>query len=272
MLITKGEVMFTNKDHMFVLCAYKENPHLENSIKSLLGQTVKTKIAVSTSTPNDYIKNICDKYNLPLFINNGKAGIGYDWNYAYNQANTKLVTIAHQDDIYEPEYIRNILHYANKREDAIIIYTDYCELRNGVKTITNKLLKIKRIMNWPLSLPFFYRSRFVRRRILSFGCPICCPAVTIVKMNAGDTVYDSEFKNSCDYRTWVRLSKNKGSYIYINKKLFNHRIYAESTTTQNLNDNIRAKEDFKILCEFWPKPIAKMINSVYCTSEKSNEL
>ena len=34
----------------------------------------------------------------------------------------------------------------------------------------------------------------------------------------------------------------------------------------------RKKEDLEILSLFWPKPIAKLINSVYALSEKSNDL
>ena len=85
-------------------------------------------------------------------------------------------------------------------------------------------------------------------------------------------IFDNTFKNSCDYMTWVNLSDKKGSFIYIPKKLLAHRIYAESATSLNLSENIRKKEDFQIMCKFWPKPIAKLINSLYAQSEKSNKI
>jgi len=50
-----------------------------------------------------------------------------------------------------------------------------------------------------------------------------------------------------------------------------HRIYGESTTTEIIKDNLRTKEDYYVLCKFWPKPIAKVIAKVYANSEKSNE-
>lgn len=55
--------------HMFVVCAYKESPYLESCIKSVLNQSVKTKVAISTGTPNDYIRKIAEKYQLPLWVN-----------------------------------------------------------------------------------------------------------------------------------------------------------------------------------------------------------
>lgn len=264
--------MYTAKDHTFVICAYKENPHLEETVCSLERQSVKSKIILSTSTPNEHIRTICERHNIEMFINPHPHLAGDDWNYGYTRAKTPLVTIAHQDDLYEPDFLKITLHYINKRkkDDVIIAFTDYYELKLGEKVMTNTLLKIKRMMNFPMSLSFFQGSRFVRRRTLSVGCAICCPAVTYVKKNAGKRVFDTTYKNSCDYKTWVDLSKLKGSFVYIPKKLMAHRIYAESATTLNLSENIRQKEDYEIMCDFWPKPIAKLINKMYAKSEDSN--
>ena len=52
-------------DHTFAICAYKESPYLEECIKSLKNQTIKSNILIATSTPNDYIKGIADKYAIP---------------------------------------------------------------------------------------------------------------------------------------------------------------------------------------------------------------
>lgn len=88
--------------HTFVICAYKESPYLESCIKSLKAQIVKSNIKIATSTPNDHIYNIAKKYNIEVFVNDKKkpenvSNIGFDWQFAYNTAQTELVTIAHQD-------------------------------------------------------------------------------------------------------------------------------------------------------------------------------
>ena len=54
------------KNHTFAICAYKESKYLEKCIESLEKQTVKSNIIMITSTPNDYIKNIAQKHNIPL--------------------------------------------------------------------------------------------------------------------------------------------------------------------------------------------------------------
>lgn len=264
--------MYTEKDHTFVICAYKENPYIGETIESLLNQTKKGTIILSTSTPNDYLKDICKNYNIEMYVNPNPHLAGDDWNYGYSAAKTSLVTMAHQDDLYEPDFLETTLAYINRRkkEDVLIAFTDYYEQKLGKREDSNTLLRIKRIMNAPLGLQIFYGCKFIRRRALSIGCAICCPAVTFVKPNAGDNVFDTKYINSCDYKTWVDLADKQGAFIYIPKKLLGHRIYAESATTQNLSENIRQKEDFEILCHYWPAFIARAINRVYAKSEESN--
>lgn len=71
--------MVYNTDHTFAVCAYKESPYLEECIRSLVEQTVKTNIAVYTSTPNAYIRGIAEKYGVPVYVNeNAGQGIQAD--------------------------------------------------------------------------------------------------------------------------------------------------------------------------------------------------
>lgn len=151
-------------------------------------------------------------------------------------------------------------------------YTNYYEIKLGKKESKNLLLMIKHLLNSPMLVKSFRNTKFFKSAILSLGCPICCPAVTFNKPLAGQSIFDTTFINSCDYKTWVDLSKKNGSFVYINKALLGHRIYAESATSKNLGDNIRQKEDLEILSLFWPRPIANLINKVYAQSEKSNKI
>ena len=47
--------MYQNKDHTFVVCAYKESIYLEECVRSVLGQSVKSEVCIATSTPRLYI-------------------------------------------------------------------------------------------------------------------------------------------------------------------------------------------------------------------------
>ena len=93
----------------FVICAYKESPYLEECIHSLLAQTVPCTVLLSTSTPNHKIRQAAASLSVPLFVSEHAPSIADDWNSAYQLANTDYVTLAHQDDYYEPEYAETVL-------------------------------------------------------------------------------------------------------------------------------------------------------------------
>ena len=119
------------KNHTFVVCAYKESEYLEECIKSVLNQNVKSNVIITTSTPNNHIKGLAEKYNIPLFINEGKSGIGTDWNFGISKVNTDYATVAHQDDIYNDNYLEEIFKLYKKNPEFSIAFGDYREIKNS---------------------------------------------------------------------------------------------------------------------------------------------
>lgn len=264
--------MYSCKDHTFVVCAYGESPFLEECVQSLRNQTVQSRIIMVTSTPNELIERIAKQYQIPLSVNNGESGIAEDWNYGYSKCSTGLVTLAHQDDIYEPWYVQSILESLSDRKNPLIIFTDYGEIRNGVKVNRNRLLQIKRVMLLPLKYKKMQNCKWIRRRTLSFGSAISCPTVTYVKENLPKQVFQSGYKSDLDWQAWEMLSKREGQFIYCPKICMYHRIHEESATTSIIADHGRRREDFEMFCRFWPVPIARLIAWVYHFGEKSNHL
>lgn len=264
--------MFTEKDHTFAVCAYKSSPYLEECIRSLMAQSVKTNVCMYTSTPNDYIFSLGEKYGIPVFINEGPSGIGGDWNFAYDHTETPLVTLAHQDDIYEPNYAKEMLAFLNRAKDPIMYFCGYGELRDGLKVYNNKILNIKKLMLFPVQPKLFWHSRFLRRLVLSFGNPICCPSVTMVKGTFGETPFISKFDAALDWEQWEIQSRKNGSFIYNPHPLMCHRIHEESATSAIINDNKRSAEEYEIYRLFWPDFIAKLLTKAYSESQNSNQL
>lgn len=266
------KMKMTDSNHTFAVCAYKESPYLRECIESLVNQTVKTNIFIATSTPNSYIKEIADEYEINIYVNDGETGITQDWNFAYSKASTEYVTIAHQDDIYDKCYVENMIKYMEKEKRPLIFFTDYAELRNNHIVKTNTLLRIKRIMLFPLRFRIFWKNRWIRRRILSLGTPVCCPSVSFAKSNLPQEVFRNGFKADEDWEAWEMLSRYKGSFIFCNKILTYHRIHQESETTKILHDSKRGGEDYIMFCKFWPKPIARILTKMYGKSENSNNI
>ena len=256
--------------HSFVVCAYRESRYLEDCIRSLLAQTVPSRIVVTTSTPNDYIREIAERYGLPVFVNRGEAGITGDWNFGLSRGEGDFVTLAHQDDLYDPTYTEQVLARADRARDPLILFTAYYEIRNGEKVFRNKLLNTKRRMN------FFFRpfpnSRWMRRRVLSMGNPICCPSVTYNRAACADLKFNAGYRFACDWDAWERLSRKKGAFCYLKTPLMGHRIHEESTTTEMTHSTRRAEEEASMFRRFWPKWITHILMHFYSAAAESNEI
>lgn len=262
----------TEKKHTFAVCAYKESPFLETCIRSLKRQTVPTNIIVVTSTPNDHISKIADKYDIGVYVNEGESGITQDWNYAYQKAETPYVTIAHQDDVYHSQYCEYLFRYTETSNKPLIFFTDYGEIRNGKIVTSNRLLRIKRIMLSPLLIRSFGKSIFIRRRILSLGSPICCPSVTFIKPYLPGFAFENHFRADEDWEAWEKISRFDGDFVFCPKPLMLHRIHEDSETSKILEENRRGREDFIMFQKFWPSRIAALLTNLYGRSEKSNQL
>lgn len=233
---------------------------------------MKSNIIMVTSTPNKFLMELSEKYAIPLHTNMGEGGIAGDWNFGLSMVRTPIATIAHQDDVYEPWYTEKILQYMNRGKHPLICFTDYGEIRNGVKEKSNRLLNVKRMMLVPLRPGWASKSVFLRRRVLSFGSPISCPTVSYFLPNLPLPVFASDYKSDLDWQAWEKISRRKGDFLFCKEICMYHRIHEESTTTEVLQEHERCKEDLEMFMKFWPKGIAGILEWFYKNSEKSNEM
>lgn len=256
-------------NHTFVICAYKESPYLEDCIKSLENQIVKSNIIIVTSTPNEHISELAQRHNIELFINKGEKGIGPDWNFGVSCTKTDLVTIAHQDDIYNENYLDEIIKGYEKDKNCSIIFGDYRELKNGNIIKKTKNLKIKRFcLKGLLKKP---NGKAEKNRTIKFGNVICCPCVTLNTRVVTKTPFVIGMKSNLDWYTWYELSKKPNAFIYIDKELMCHRIHEQSETSNLIGNSIRLQEDYEMFKKFWPTPIAKLLMFFYKNAIKTNK-
>ena len=250
---------------------YKDSPYLTECLDSLKNQTVESNIYISTSTPSAYISELAKKFSAKVFVAPSRQGIAHDWNFSLQQAKTKYVTLAHQDDLYMPEYAASCFKAAEKFPDALISFTGYTEIVNGRDRSNTLLLRIKRFMLWffmPLKKNIY--SKFWKGKLLSLGCPIAAPSVMYNSDMLSGFQFSSEFSINMDWEGWCRMVDMKGKFIYIKKRLFKHRIHLDSATSAGLKSNLRQKEDLIMFKKFWPGFIANLLVKLYARSYNSN--
>lgn len=255
---------FTGKDLTFVVCAYKECPYLRESIESLVNQTEKAHIIISTSTPNDYIKDIAAEYGIEVRVN-PEPGQIRDYNFAIKQGNTELVMLAHQDEILHKDFAKHVIDEVNKVDDPIIAFTDYIEMHDDkVDKKQSKMIKIKKFLLMPLKSKMIASTIWGKRLSLRFGDPITHPSVVCVMSKMPDVLFREQYKAAMDWDLWERLSKEEGSFVYVDKILLYHRMNDLNQTAVLLKTtNERYENEYDIFCRFWPKWFSRFLMKFY---------
>lgn len=252
--------------HSFVVPAYSRSPHLRDCLASLRAQTRPSPVVVTTSTPYEGLEALVEAMGARLAVHSPNAGIGRDWNFALSEVGTPWVTIAHQDDIYLPEFVERTLAVASVETATTLVLTGYAELLEGDTRGTAPMLWIKRGL---LEFGFLGRrtvsSAAAKRRLLWFGCPIPCPSVT-VRLDRTRLRFREDLRVNLDWEAWLRLAAMDGAFAYSRERLLLHRIHAGSETSAGVREGVRACEDLMMFESLWPKPMARLLARAYALS------
>lgn len=232
--------------HTFVILAYNVSDDLEECIKSVINQSVKSNIVIATSTPNDYIFDLASEYSLGVMVNKEKSNKGRDYNFAINSFDTPLVTIAHQDDLYDRNYTKEIKKCYKKNKDATLIFTDNYEIHNDKKVTKSKKLFWIRYHLFPLKYRFFQNKKFFKLRCLRRDKYICTSSITFVKKNINDDIFPTNLKYDNDWQGLIDLAKEDTKFVYLKEKLVGYRIEEKAV------NKTKIKEDDKILRSMYP--------------------
>jgi glycosyltransferase involved in cell wall biosynthesis len=257
-------------DHCFAIPAYKDSIYLEDCIKSILGQTIISDLIICTSTPTIQNKLMADKYGVPYFINeSGLTGIANDWNFALRSAKTRLVTIAHQDDIYAPGFAEAVTRSMDQQTQ--ISFTDYSDIHGDtIKTVTFNHV-VKTLLLFPFLIKSKIPSKFIKKFVLSIGDPICCPSVTINKRMLTDFSFSEEYQCVLDWHAWYRLANQEGNFVFVYKRLMQHRVHEDSETSNQIKLGKRRAEEESMLQQIWGKRMGKLIAWVYQLGQLENK-
>ena len=255
------------KEHTFVVCAFGESPYLEEAVRSVLNQTVKSSVVICTSTPCNYISRIADKYGIELKINTQKGDIQTDWNFACNSVNTRYITLVHQDDVYSPQYIERFYKRIRKHRDFLIYFTAYrpLNMRDGIgDTSRDANCIIRFILSTPMLLPFLANKRFAKKAILSLGNSICCPTVTYDRKTIQDEdVFTSELRYDLDWDTFWKFAERNGRFIFEPHQMVYYRVHDLATSKTCIDNSIRERDDTYMFSKILSPTMAKIIMKYY---------
>ena len=251
------------KDHIFVICAYGDSPYLEDCIRSLVRQTEAENIMVCTSTPSPYIEKMAKTYHLPLFVREGESDIQADWNFAYEMADARLVTIAHQDDLYHQDYQAWVEKTWKQYPDTTVMMTDAAIVKNGKLQKSGAVQLVKRLLRLPLCCPDWNHISWVKKSSLIFGNPVICPSCTYHKEMLGSPLFQSDYKFALDWDTMWQLAGRPGRFISNKRPLLYYRVHEAATTNACIKDHRREREEADMFRKIWPEPIVRLLMYFY---------
>lgn len=254
-----------------MVLAYEDSPYLEDCLKSLLAQSIRSRIVITTSTPTIKQRKLANRYGIPYVVSKERKGMAVDWGFALAYADTQWVTLAHQDDIYVPDYTESMLTAVSGQDRVLIAFSDYSQISGSGVASSSLVVAVKKIILMSF-FPFraVLKGTMSKRWVLSFGCPICCPTVMYNKSSIGRQVFDDSFKVNLDWKYWIDLAGVDGAFVYLKKHLLQYRAHGDTTTNIAIGSGLRRVEDARCFRLLWPKYIAWAIAEIYTLSYKKN--
>lgn len=252
--------------HAFVVPAYGDSPHLRSCLESLACQSRASPIIISTSTPSPVMRAVAYDYGARLVVHGPNQGIGHDWNMALAAVDADWVTLAHQDDIYLPDFGDRTKDAIARSPDAVLVMTGYHELVGGRIRCMTPMLVVKRMLQ---EFAFLGRDSIdgsAKSRLLVFGCAIPCPSVTLRRDFGSMSFFREDLRVNLDWDAWWRLARQDGLFLRVREILVLHRIHAGSETTGGVRSGIRAAEDLAMFRQMWSRRVANMMARLYSLS------
>ncbi len=261
--------------HTFAICAFGDSPYLEACIRSVTGQSRPTDVIVCTSTPSPYIRGLAEQYHLPVFVREGESGIGKDWNFAYEMAEARYVTIAHQDDLYGRNYVKELERAVTRYPDVTLFTTDYVTVKGRQLARGERMEMVKRLLRLPLRFSRLNHLPPVKKAALCFGNPICCPACTYRKdPQEGDM--QPFFNTACrfvlDWDKLITMAEEPGRFICVERPLVYHRLHPEAATNTCMREALRFEEEERMFRRIWPEAVAGLLMKYYQKAYDSYEI
>ena len=252
------------QDYAIVVTAYGESPFLEDCLHSVSRQTLQPPLHITTSTPSPFLDELAQRFSARLHVNpNYKAGIAADWNFGLRASGARFVTLAHQDDTYEPRFCEATMAAFAATPEASLCFTRYQEIDDDGAPKSSKISLVKGLIDTlTLGKAPAVRGRQLRR-YLSFGNPLPCSSVTFDLQKLGDFAFGDEMQSNLDWQTWLDFCDAGVVFARAPERLVGRRHNALTETARLIKSGARKAEDLAMFKRLWPAPIAEAIAWAY---------
>lgn len=248
-----------------MVLAYGDSPFLRGCLESLAKQERKSRVVVSTSTPSEAISRAAAEFGAEVAVNPEREGIGRDWNFALRAAGTRYVTLAHQDDLYEPAFLKRTLELFARHPQAVLCFTGYQEIDDEGRPKSSKISRVKHLIEFATLGPARVVGGLPLRLYLSFGNPLPCSSVTFDLDALPGFAFDETFESNLDWEAWWRLRRGR-VFVRAPERLVGRRHNPLTETSRLIKEGTRQAEDAEMFRRIWPAPLDRAILRLYGSS------
>ena len=250
-------------DYAAVILAYGDSPFLEGCLASWAAQSRPVRLLVATSTPSPFIDAVAARFGVPVAVNPAGGGIAQDWNFGLTAGNARYVTLAHQDDVYDPKFAEATLAAFAAAPNAAACFTRYQEIDDAGAPTASKISRIKGLIESTI-LGSRTTVRGARMRAyLSFGNPLPCSSVTFDRTRLPDFAFSTDLKSNLDWDAWLTLCQQGVTFARVPARLVGRRHNELTETSRLIKSGRRGEEDLLMFRRLWPTPLAQLIAMAY---------
>ncbi|HEX2061559.1 MAG TPA: glycosyltransferase family A protein [Thermoanaerobaculia bacterium] len=220
---------------------------LARTLESLLAQEHDAfDVVVIDDQSTDDSAAIAQSAGVRVVRNEVRLGLAGNWNAAFALAETPLLVIAHQDDVYEPRFLATTERLLDTHPRAFIAHTRALYIDEHERPAENAASRYKDRF-WPADEPY-EREPDAELRVLQGGNYIICPAV-MYRMSAVAKIgaFNERYRFVPDWEYWLRGLLAGFTIAGTHERLLRWRRHDESATRQEEATLRRYDEELELL-------------------------
>jgi glycosyltransferase involved in cell wall biosynthesis len=174
------------------------------------------------------------------------GGLVASWNRALERARSPFFAIAHQDDLYDPEFLGTLVGLLDANPAAFVAHCRARTIDAAGEPLDAPAERYKRAF-WPREEPY-ERGGAAEVSALLRGCYLMAPTVvfrTAVVREIGP--FDLAYRQAPDWEYWLRGVLAGHSVVGTRRELVSYRRHAAMATVRSEADFSRYREEVRLL-------------------------
>ena len=240
--------------HVIIPCYNGEN-YITETLNSIFNQSYTQFILTviddhSKDNSLSLLQGITDS-RLCIIQNKEQLTITQNFNNCVRHSQTDLFCIMHQDDVYEPNYLEEMVEAMNTHKETAIAHCDFFTIDEAGSKIIDFKYELKRQLFFK-ETEYTFLDYMDEYKMLMMGDYIICPSV-MYRRSIFESIgyFDDQYLQVEDWDFYIRILLNQNKILRVNKRLFNYRIHKKTKSQELVKNLVKYKEEISMLTKHY---------------------